>query len=99
MASISIIEFFVVVTGLQERNQSHSVRPETVVLMDDGMVVEICTFLVCLSLFTQFLASFLRFFCLVESRHVRSARLPCCTSLHSMFDTRKPLSNCGEDSP
>ena len=45
----------------------------------------------------QFLLHFVASSAWVDSRHVRGARLPCRTSLRRMFDTRNPLSNCGED--
>ena len=89
---------FLVVMGFQVRDQSYSECPELIVLIDDGMVVEISNFLVRIS--HRSYSSLLYF---VASSawwiHARGARLPCCTSLHSMSDTREPVSNCGKDSP
>ena len=58
MASIFIIVFLVVM-GFQVRDQSYSECPEFMVLMDDGMVVDISNFLVRISHRSCFISSLL----------------------------------------
>ena len=82
---------FLLVMGFQERDQSYSVWPEPALVMDHGILVEISNFLVRLSHCSHgscFISSLFSAWWI---------HFTCAAHVCRMFDTRDPLSNCGQD--